>query len=118
VALQSRLEVLRDAHDEQSTALAQARRQAGKCLSNRSTYQVKPFYLSNRSTYHVKPFYLSIQTVLPFKFDLYRYAQLADAAADSSVSKTRLKVGGCSTSQIHLTHSLKARGFQPLEPVQ
>jgi hypothetical protein len=39
--------------------------QAGKHLSNRSTYQVKPFYLSsetvlhikrNRSTYHVKPF--------------------------------------------------------------
>jgi hypothetical protein len=41
-------------------------------LSNRSTYQVKPLYLSseNRSTYQVKPFYLSNQTVLPFKFNL------------------------------------------------
>jgi hypothetical protein len=27
----------------------------------------------NRSTYQVKPFYLSSETVLPFKFNLYRY---------------------------------------------
>jgi hypothetical protein len=55
---------------------------------NRSTYQVKPFYLSsetvlpinrNRSIYQVKPFYLSSETVLPFKRNVYRYKPAAAA---------------------------------------
>jgi hypothetical protein len=54
----------------------------GDVRINRSTYQVKPFYLSietvlpikrNRSIYQVKPFYLLYPTVLPFKCSLYRY---------------------------------------------
>jgi hypothetical protein len=49
----------------------------GEVRINRSTYQVKPFYLSSETvlpTYQVKPFYLSNQTVPPFKRNLCRYS--------------------------------------------
>jgi hypothetical protein len=41
----------------------------GEVLINRSTYQVKPFYLSIETVLPIKPFFL------PFKFNLYRYIE-------------------------------------------
>jgi hypothetical protein len=38
----------------------------------------------NRSTYQVKPFYLSSETVLPFTCNVYRYIKVEPTRASSS----------------------------------